>query len=66
MSVNNKKKQLGCIINFLKLKFDTLHIEAQLPKNKLKKAIKNIKRILERRSFTTNKNCFLFAAKVVY
>lgn len=70
--MNGKKKQFGCIIDFFGLKFDTLLIEAQLRKDKLKKAIKRVVRILEKKSSTTYKELqslvglFFFAAKVDY
>lgn len=72
MSVNGKKKQFSCIIDFFGLKFDTLLIEAQLRKDKLKKAIKKVVKILEKKSSTTYKELqslvglFFFTAKVVY
>ena len=71
MGVNDVKKQLGCIIDFFGLEFDTLGIEARLLKDKLKKAIEEIARVLERRSSTTYEELqslvgFLsFATKVV-
>ena len=70
--VNGKKKQLGCIVDFLGLEFNILLMEAQLPKSKLKKAIKGVARILEKKSSTTHEEpqslvgLFSFATKVVY
>ena len=69
--MNDGKKQLGCIVDFLELEFDTLQMEAQLPKDKLKKAIEGVAKILERKSSTTHEKLqsfvgFLsFAAKIV-
>lgn len=48
------KKQLGCIVDFLGLEFDTVKMEARLPKDKLEKAIKGVARLLEKRSSTTH------------
>lgn len=39
IGVNNRKKQLGCIVDFFGLVFDTLQMEAGLAKDKLRKAI---------------------------
>lgn len=71
VGVNDDKKQLGCIVNFLGLEFDTLRMEAQLPKDKLKKTIEGVAGVLERRSSTTHEELqslvglLSFAAKVV-
>lgn len=54
VGVNYEKKQLGCIVDFLGLEFDTLYMEARLPEDKLKKAIKEVTKVLERRSSTTH------------
>lgn len=54
MGVNDGKKQLSCIVDFLGLQFDTLQIEATLPKDKLKKAIEGVANILEKKSSTTH------------
>lgn len=35
VGVNGDKKQLGCIVDFLGLEFDTVKMEARLPKDKL-------------------------------
>ena len=48
-----KKKQLSCIVDFLGLEFDTLQKEALLPKNKLKKAIEGVAKVLKKKSSTT-------------
>lgn len=53
IGINNKKKQLDCIVDFLGQEFDTLQIEVRLSKDKLKKAIKGVAKILEKKSFTT-------------
>ena len=72
VGVNGEKKQLGCIVDFLRLEFDTLLMEARLPKDKLKKAIEGVARILEKKSSTTHEELqslvglLSFAAKVVY
>ena len=72
VGVNGEKKQLGCIVDFLGLEFDTLLMEARLPKDKLIKAIEGVARILEKKSSTTHKELqslvglLSFAAKVVY
>ena len=72
ISVNGEKKQLGCIVDFLGLEFDTLLREARLPKDKLKKAIEGVAIILERKSSTTHEELqslvglLSFAAKVFY
>ena len=72
VGVNNKKKQLGCIVNFFGLEFVTLLMEAQLPKNNFIKAIQAVARILEKKSSTTCKELqslvglIFFVAKVVY
>lgn len=42
VGANEDKKELGCIEDFLSLKFDPMKIEACLPKEKLKKAIKRV------------------------
>ena len=66
------KKQLGHVVDFLGLEFDTLRMDARLPKDELKKATEGIVRILERKSSTTHKELQLlvgllsFAAKVIY
>ncbi len=71
MIVNGEKKQLGCNFDFLGLKFDNLLIKAWLPKDKLKKAMKKVTKILEKKSSTTHKELeslvgfLLFTAKVV-
>ena len=54
MSVNNKKKQMSCIVDFLMLEFDTLQMEARLPKNKLKKTIEGVVKVLEKKNSTTH------------
>ena len=72
VGVNGDKKQLGCIVDFLGLEFDTVKMEARLPKDKLEKAIKEVAKLLEKRSSTTHEELqsligFLsFAAKVIY
>ena len=72
VSVNDKKKQTGCVVDFLGLEFDTLRIEARLPENNLKKAIEGVARVLEKTSSTTHEKLqylvglLLFAARVVY
>ncbi len=52
-NVNGRTKQLGCNFNFLGLEFDTLLIEACLPKDKLKKAVEKVAKILEKKISTT-------------
>lgn len=70
--MNGKKKQLSCIIDFLGLEFDISLIEVWLPKDKLKKAIKRVVKILEQKSLTIYEKLqslvsfFSFTAKVVY
>lgn len=72
MGANDDKKQLGCIVDFLGLEFDTLRMEVRLPKDKLKKTIEGVARVLERRSSTTHEELqslvglLSFAAKVVF
>ena len=69
--MNDGKKQLGCIVDFLGLEFDTLQIETQLLKDKLKKAIERVAKVLEKKNSTTYEELqFLvgllsFTAKVV-
>ena len=46
IKVNDKKKQLGNIIDFLGLELDTLQIKAWLPKDKFNKTIKKVTKIL--------------------
>lgn len=41
---------MGYIVNVFRLKFDILQIEVWLPKDKLKKIIKRVAKILERKS----------------
>ena len=59
-------------MDFLGLEFDTVKIEARLPKGKLEKAIKKVAKLLEKRISTTHEELqslvglFSFAAKVVY
>ena len=71
IGVNEEKKQLGCIVDFLGLEFDTLQMEARLPKDKLNKAIKGVAKVLEKKSSTTHEELqslvglLSFAAKVV-
>ena len=72
VSVNDEKKQTGCVVDFLGLEFDTLRMEARLPEDKLKKAIEGVARVLEKTSSTTHEELqylvglLSFAAKVVY
>ena len=49
VSFNGKNKQLSCNVDFFRLEFDTLLIEARLPKDKLKKTIKRVAKILEKK-----------------
>ena len=49
-----KKQQLSCNADFLGLEFDTLLMEVQLPKDKLKKAMEGVANVLEKKSLTTN------------
>lgn len=71
IGINNGKKQLDCIIDFLGLEFDTLQMKAQLPKNKFKKAIEEMAKILEKESSITHEELqflvglLFFAAKIV-
>ena len=66
-----KKKPLCCNVDFLGLEFDTLLIEAWLPKDKLQKAIEKVATILKKKSWTTNEELdslvglHFFAAKIV-
>ena len=52
--------------------FDTLRMEAQLPENKLKKAIEEVVKVLEKKGFTTHEELqslvglISFATKVLY
>ena len=70
--VNDEKKQLGYIIDFLGLKFDTLQMEARLSKDKLNKAIEGVTKFLEKKSSTTHEELqslvglLSFVAKVIY
>ena len=54
------------------LEFDTLQMEARLPKDKLNKAIEGVTKILEKKSSTTHEELqslvglLSFAAKVIY
>lgn len=72
MGVNKGKKQLGCIVDFLGLEFDTLQMEARLPKDKLQKAIEGVARVLEKKSPTTHEKLqslvglLSFAAKAFF
>ena len=60
------------MVDFLGLEFDTVLMEARLPKDKLTKAMEGVGRVLEKRSSTTHEELqslvglFSFAAKVVY
>ena len=71
MSVDGKKKQLGCNIDFIRLEFDALLMGARLPKDKLKKAVEEVAKILEKKSSATHEELeslvgfLFFAAKVV-
>lgn len=71
IGVNNRKKQLGCIVDFLGLEFDTLQMEARLPKHMLKNIIEGVAKILEKKSSTSHEELqslvglFLFAAKII-
>lgn len=56
IDINNRKKQLGCIIDFLRLEFDILPIRTWLLKNKLKKVIERKIKIFEKKSFMKNCN----------
>ena len=51
IGVNGKKKQLGFIVNFFGLEFDILLIKAQLPKDKLRKAIEKFARNFRKKKF---------------
>ena len=70
--VNDEKKQLRWIVDFLGLEFDTTQIEAYLPKGKLNKAVNGVTKNFEKKRSTTHKELqslvgFLsFAAKVIY
>ena len=72
VGMNGKKKQLSCIVDILRMKFDTLLMEAQLLKNKLMKAIERIARILEEKSLTIHEKLqfldglFSFMSKIIY
>lgn len=69
--MNDGKKQLSCIVDFLGLKFDILQMEARLLKDKLRKAIEGVANVLEKKSSTTHEELqslvglFSFATKVV-
>ena len=69
--MNDGKKQLGCIVDFLGLEFNILQIEARLPNDKLKKAIEGMAKVLKKKSSTTHEELqslvglLSFAAKVV-
>lgn len=71
VSVNGKKQPVGCNVNFLALGFDNLLIEAQLPKDKLRKTMERVVKILENKRWTINEELkslvglFFLAAKVV-
>lgn len=54
VGVNRDKKQLGCLVDFLGLIFDTEKMEARLPKDKLEKAIQGVAELLEKQSSTTH------------
>ena len=62
IGVNGDKKQLGCLVDFLGLEFDTMKMKARLPKDKLKKAIQGVAELLEKKSSTTYENCNLLLA----
>lgn len=47
--MNIEMKQLNYISNFLKLKFDTLLMKAQLQKNKLKIVLERVKKFYKRK-----------------
>lgn len=55
ISVNDEKKQLGCVVDFLGLEFDILWMETRLMEDKLKKAIEGVPRVLEKKSSTIYK-----------
>lgn len=50
MSINDKKKQLDYIIDFLGLKFNILQIKTWLSKNKFKKIIKKVIKVLKKKN----------------
>lgn len=72
MNINKDKKLLSFIIDFLELEFNTMLMEAKLPKDKLIKVMKKVERVLEKRSSTIHKELqslvdfFSFIAKIVY
>lgn len=55
ININGKKKQLVCVLDFLGLEFYILLIKAQFPKNKLKKTIEKVAKILKKKSSITYK-----------
>lgn len=55
IKVNKDQKQVSYLVEFLRLKFYTLKIKACLPKNKLKKPIQKVAKLLEKKISTTNK-----------
>lgn len=70
--MTDNKKQLSCIVHFLKIDLDTIGMETRLPKSKLKKIIECESRVLESKSFSTREELQSFVgilfsmAKVVY
>ena len=72
IGINGDKKQLGRIVDFLGLGFDTVKLEACLQKDKLGKAIKGVTRLLEKRSSNAHEKLqslvglHSFAAKATY
>lgn len=59
-------------MDFFRLEFNPVKMEARLPKNKLEKAIKRVAKLLKKRCSTIHEELqsfvsfFSFAAKVVY
>lgn len=53
LEVEGKEKQQDCITDFLGLNLNILLIVTRLPKDKLKKPLEEIAKILEKKSSTT-------------
>lgn len=67
VGVNVDKKELGCLVNFHGLEFDTVKMGARLPKNKLEKAIEKLLNCWTREVPLLTRNYInSFTARVIY
>lgn len=72
VKVNMSKIQLGCIINFLGLKFNIFKTKTRLPLDKLKRSISKMENIQKKNGLSSHKKLqplvglLFFAARVVF